>query len=188
MRSFRLPLLVALVQFIQFSVTIPVVDPPLASHPSPIEAPNELIRRTAEAAYTELQRSDGLTHLEQRDAPGIRVSVPGTETYIILRIAGGITSTVVEALVGTAVAAIAARLRVQGDGILRGGRFDYLGRNAAALHVVNANNHQTTLGVLGAAMSAVQSWMQSNSWMSCSFDIYDGPNMVGQGIITPGGG
>ncbi|KAI4130039.1 MAG: hypothetical protein LQ347_003532 [Umbilicaria vellea] len=188
MRAFHLPLLTALVHLIPFSVTTPIIDPSLAGDTFSVETPNALIRRTAEATDPELQRGGGITCIDRRDPPGIRVGVPGTETYIILRVAGGITSTVVESLVATAVASIATRLRVQGDGLLRGGAFDYLGRNAAALHVVNANNHQTTYGVLVAALSAVQSWMQSNSWMSCRFDIYDGPNMVGQGVISPGGG
>ena len=106
----------------------------------------------------------------------------------MLRVTGGIASSVIPALLSAALSNIATHLQRQGDGLLPGGRYDWLGRNAAALYVENANNHQTTFGVLLQAVRAVQSWMGENRWVSCTFEIWDGVNQVGVGRITPGEG
>ena len=47
----------------------------------------------------------------------------------------------------------------------------------------NANNHQTTWGVLGAAIEAIAGCMDQNGFGGGSFNIFDGGNEVGEGII-----
>lgn len=49
----------------------------------------------------------------------------------------------------------------------------------------NANNHQLTWGVLKAAIDGLDDYFTSmGKWSDCEFDIYDGPNLVGQGILS----
>ena len=45
----------------------------------------------------------------------------------------------------------------------------------------NANNHQQTYGVLGAALNALNNYMFTEQIGTCTFSIYDGENMVGTG-------
>ena len=53
-----------------------------------------------------------------------------------------------------------------------------------ALNVVNSNNHQTTWGVLGAALTALEDYMQSmDKWGTAEFTIFDGTNEVGKGTL-----
>lgn len=184
MQAFSLPLLVALVHFVQISFTLPVIEPSSAGYTSSLKAPDAIIRRIAEPIHLDLQQHGGSTDIQRRHSEGIRVNVPNSQTYILLRTSTSIATRIGQSLLATAIADVVNSLHVQGDGLLHGGRFTYLGRNAVALYVANANNHQTTYGVLLAALTAVQTWMQSNSWMSCAFDIYDGNNMVGEGTIT----
>lgn len=188
MRAFSLPLLVALVHFVQIGFTLPVIEPSSAGYTSSVKAPDAIIRRVAEPIDLDLQQHGGSTDIQRRHSEGIRVNIPNSQTYIILHTFNSIATRVIQSLLATAIEDIVNSLHVQGDGLLHGGRFTYLGRNAVALYVANANNHQTTYGVLLAALTGVQTWMQSYGWMSCAFDIYDGSNMVGEGRITSGGG
>ncbi|MCJ1302018.1 hypothetical protein MMC08_004819 [Hypocenomyce scalaris] len=49
----------------------------------------------------------------------------------------------------------------------------------------DANGHQTTLGVLGAAVGALQNYMSGQGYGAAVFDIYDGKNQVGTGTFAP---
>lgn len=52
------------------------------------------------------------------------------------------------------------------------------------LKVSNSNNHQTTWGVLRAALLALEDYMQSqDSWGTAEFTIFDGKNEVGKGTL-----
>ena len=72
-----------------------------------------------------------------------------------------------------------------GDGpISPGGWYNAEGMNNLWLHTWNANNHQTTWGVLKAACSALLDYMTANNdYGSATFEIYDGANQVGEGTI-----
>ena len=62
--------------------------------------------------------------------------------------------------------------------------YDATGNYGVELLVTNANNHQTTWGVLGAAVSAVGQWMlNTNGTGTVSFEIVDGTNEVGMGQV-----
>lgn len=72
--------------------------------------------------------------------------------------------------------------------MVEGGLFQWAGAERLMLRIVNANNHQLTWGVLGAAIDALGEYMNQavtgpgESW----FSIFDGRNEVGTGTITEG--
>lgn len=76
------------------------------------------------------------------------------------------------------------RILQEGDGVLEHGTFNQLGANAVSLQVWNANNHQTTYGVLSSALTVLHQWMSANQFVATSFNIYDGNNQVGTGAIN----
>lgn len=55
--------------------------------------------------------------------------------------------------------------------------------NELAVHVWNTNNHQITYGVLGAVLTSMIEFMQVHGWGAAFFEIWDGPNLVGFGIL-----
>ena len=73
-----------------------------------------------------------------------------------------------------------------GDHEIAGGAFHWVGENGFDLRVRNANNHQTTYGVLGAAMSALADYMGEYGHAAGTFSIHDGTNIVGAGEIGSG--
>lgn len=64
-----------------------------------------------------------------------------------------------------------------------GGTAGSLAPGQLAVHVCNANNHQVTYGVLGAVLSSMIEFMQANGWGTATFEIWDGPNLVGGGVL-----
>lgn len=78
------------------------------------------------------------------------------------------------------------QLETRGDGLLNNGVFDYISdATGLTLQAWNADNHQTTWGVLGAAITAVLDCMATNGFGGASFHIYDGENLVGIGRVGP---
>lgn len=69
------------------------------------------------------------------------------------------------------------------DGPLSGGHFNWNGENGLVLNAWGANNHQTTYGVLGAAIKALTSYFDAHGYGRATFLIFDGPNQVGEGIV-----
>lgn len=66
----------------------------------------------------------------------------------------------------------------------QGGIFQWLGQESLALEVANANNHQTTYGVLAAALMALWHYMEATGDVErASFAVYDGRNLVGNGWV-----
>ena len=52
------------------------------------------------------------------------------------------------------------------------------------IDVSNANNHQVTYAVLRAAVAALRDYMaQEGEYGTLVFDIWDGNNQVGKGVI-----
>lgn len=70
-----------------------------------------------------------------------------------------------------------------GDGPLSGGHFGWVGDNGLVLNAWGANNHQTTYGVLGAAIKALSGYFDAHGYGRATFLIYDGQNQVGEGIV-----
>ena len=75
-------------------------------------------------------------------------------------------------------------IRKLGDGLLTGGLFQWSTTTDYVLQAWSNNNHQTTWGVLGAAVTALINYMTArNIYGAVSFFIYDGFNEVGAGQI-----
>lgn len=47
----------------------------------------------------------------------------------------------------------------------------------------NANNHQITYGVLGKALQAMADWMFLNGDALVKYEVWDGDDMVGRGLV-----
>lgn len=70
------------------------------------------------------------------------------------------------------------------NGYLTNGEFMMDGPNAVAIRVWNTNNHQLTVAVLGAAVSALHNYMKlHNNFGAATFYIWDGMNEIGAGLI-----
>lgn len=75
------------------------------------------------------------------------------------------------------------QIQTAGDGLLHDGTFNYMSSTGVGLQAWNADNHQTTWGVLGVAISAVLDCMATNGYGGAGFHIYDGENLVGIGLV-----
>lgn len=75
---------------------------------------------------------------------------------------------------------------------MAGGSFQ-LTVNSMMVEIWSVNNHQVTWGVLGSALWGLRKYMESDGlWGNAWFQIYDGSNLVGTGILVlaqsrPGG-
>lgn len=69
-----------------------------------------------------------------------------------------------------------------GDGPLRNGQY-FSSLEQTGVRVSNANNHQTTWGVLAAALTALSDYMSLTAFGEATFTIHDGGNLVGQGFV-----
>lgn len=77
---------------------------------------------------------------------------------------------------------VSGRLESVGDTVISNGLFDWE-NHGHSLRVWHANNHQTTWGVLGAAIEAIADFMTQYGFAGATFYIYDGGNEVGEGIL-----
>lgn len=98
-----------------------------------------------------------------------------------------ISGNIVQSLLENAALYVLNLIVRGGDGPLHNGMFNFPGMNDVTLQVWNANNHQTTYGVLGGAIGALHDWMSNNAYGSVSFGIYDGDNQVGNGVVNGAG-
>ena len=80
---------------------------------------------------------------------------------------------------------VVAHISTSGDGLVPAGMFQVSnGATGMELLCVNAENHQITWGVLGAALNALEDFMNSNQiWSAATFGIFDGENQVGVGSL-----
>ena len=78
-----------------------------------------------------------------------------------------------------------SHIAIHGDGLIADGQFNWAGAAGLVLRTANANNHQQTWGVLGAALDALGAFTQQNQMVAGAaiFSIFDGMNMVGLGSI-----
>ena len=74
------------------------------------------------------------------------------------------------------------------DGLVPGGSYTGTGAgNLLSIRMVNCNNHQLTVGVARAAIIALKDYMsKENDYGWVNFQIWDGDNQVGLGMLTPG--
>lgn len=144
------------------------------------------------------------SHMERRhNTKTILWCAPGSRTYIILEIVASTAGTAVQALLETAHTAIMTRIENIGDGPVSSGVFRIGGDENIVLYTRNANNHQQTWGVIGAALGALQDYMNHNgelpNWPvekgrfntnndllgfgQAAFDVFDGENEIATGTI-----
>ena len=104
---------------------------------------------------------------------------------MVISLGQSISGNAVRTMLDQAHGDILQTIQKSQDGVIRDGLFDATGSNNLFLRVANANNHQTTYGVLGAALEAVHGFMSSKNryYGKATFSIFDGTNQVGQGVI-----
>ena len=115
---------------------------------------------------------------------------PDTQTYVVLTTSATVAASAVQNLLTGCQNIVEHHIETVGDGLLSDGAFDYLSvATGVAFQAWNADNHQTTWGVLGAALAALVDCMGVNGYGAASFNIYDGDNLVGIGRVgsTPSG-
>lgn len=117
----------------------------------------------------------------------IIVGVPNTQIHVAITTGIQLTAVVVSNLLLSAMGNIVNRILQTGDGNLEHGMFNQVGANAVSVQVWNANNHQTTYGVLGGVLGALHEWMVDHQFTAASFGIFDGANQVGNGVINGAG-
>ena len=68
---------------------------------------------------------------------------------------------------------------------MAGGAFHFLGAQGLFINMWNANNHQTTWGVLRAAVTVLEDYM-SKGFGTAEITIWDGVHQVSQGVLGKG--
>ena len=99
-----------------------------------------------------------------------------------------ISETGVIGLLSSAYANVLEHIQRLGDGTIQtfaNGRIYHLhGAYDLTLTVFNTNNHQTTWGVLAAAILALVDYMAGHgTFCAAAFTIFDGENEVGTGSV-----
>lgn len=81
---------------------------------------------------------------------------------------------------------VVEHLHSSGDGLLPNGLFHQIDSvTGLDLLCVNTDNHQITWGVLGAALSALEDFMNEHQiYTAARFSIFDGIALVGVGSIA----
>ncbi|MCJ1297451.1 hypothetical protein MMC08_000237 [Hypocenomyce scalaris] len=112
---------------------------------------------------------------------------PSSATYIIVSAAYSLPGAGLAGLLEAVSMSITSQLQGPGDTVIPTGQFSYLVPQSAgvstAMHVWNINNHQTTWGVLGAAIEALNDYFKCTQWAAATFYIWDGLNEVGMGVV-----
>lgn len=96
---------------------------------------------------------------------------------------------VISDLLDQAITYVQNYISTNQDGLIGSSGYRRLGGDAITLSAYDANNHQLTWGVLGAALQAVRDFMSQsgNSFGMVYFAIFDGENQTGEGRIGHGG-
>ena len=81
------------------------------------------------------------------------------------------------------------RIQDRGDGFVDGGVYTWgpLRSGALTASFINADNHQLTYGVVRSAVAALRDYMaREGEYGLMMFDIWDGDNQVGTGLLGYG--
>ncbi len=122
---------------------------------------------------------------------GIIWCAQGSQTYVVVKVGWQIATTNVFTLLNQAYDLTVSQIQAQGDGLLYplpygqiGSVFNLFDAYGLTLNVVNANNHQTTWGVLGAACWALRDFVAVRGpFATLEFTIFDGVNEVAVGTL-----
>lgn len=110
---------------------------------------------------------------------------PNSETYVVLHITSAIAGHVMQAMLTLSFEYVLKYIELLNDGVIPGGIIRWVGEDDLLLTVKNAENHQVTWGVLGAALIALGDYMSKFGYGAATFAIFDGGSQVGQGTIGP---
>ena len=125
--------------------------------------------------------SDGL---EVRvDTKPVLWRAQGSQTYVSITPVYQIGGNAIMNMVDAAALYVYSYVSNLGDGPISGGHFSWEGDQGLVLNAWSANNHQTTYGVLGAAIKALTSYFNAHGYGRVTFLIFDGKNQVGEGIV-----
>lgn len=90
-------------------------------------------------------------------------------------------------MLNNAFNSIYAHLMTDGDGLVAGGYWHFVQQITTynvGVVVMNANNHQITWGVMGAAMQGLSGYMRTGQmYGAATFDVWDGVNQVATGVV-----
>ena len=108
---------------------------------------------------------------------------PGSSTYVVLTPVYSIGGNAIVQMIEAASTYVYSYISNMGDGPISGGNFGWVGEGGLVLNAWSANNHQTTYGVLGAAIGAISNYFDQNGYGRATFTIFDGENEVGEGFV-----
>ena len=131
------------------------------------------------------RRGLALSSLEFRaETDNIIWCAAGTRTYVILSMTGNTAiGTAVRAILSAASTYVGAYLSEMGDGVVSNTGVSWPGNAGVGFVTWNANNHQTTWGVLGGAVTCLNDYMSQYGYGEATFTIVDGGNIVGRGYV-----
>lgn len=110
---------------------------------------------------------------------------PDTQTFITFAVTHHVAPQPLYEILHDAYGSLVSHLSQHGDSVIATGSFDWPVGGQVVLRIINANNHQTTWGVMASAIWALADWMHMNGiFAGGTFDIYDGPKQVGTGRIS----
>lgn len=124
--------------------------------------------------------------LDRRDNRPIRWCSPHSETYVVLVTTEGSPPNDVSLVLISGRDSLRRRIQTRGDGLIPDGSYLWGRRDNTGVlfRAYNANNHQLTYGVVCAALEALLDYMRQAGFSGARFDIYDGQNKVGEGVIS----
>ncbi|MCJ1301924.1 hypothetical protein MMC08_004725 [Hypocenomyce scalaris] len=158
---------------------------------APVANPSSLSERTLYCSNIPNQvagspSSKRTLHSPRAPAYAYCVRSLGNRTFILITFTSLYPAGPISQMLNTAMEFVTNAVNTSGDRNIPGGFFQVRYANLL-LRVQNANNHQVTYGVLGAALIALGDWMQEQGkWGALTFEVWDGDNQVGSGGI--GGG
>lgn len=104
-------------------------------------------------------------------------------TYIVLSAGRALTRAITYPTLAEAYEIVEDHIAKVGDGTLLSGAFSFELQQCALISVWNANNHQTTWGVLRKSIVALADYLEVSGYTEVTFNIYDGKNQVGSGRL-----
>ncbi|MCJ1303986.1 hypothetical protein MMC08_006797 [Hypocenomyce scalaris] len=108
---------------------------------------------------------------------------PGGQTYIVFHTITTVAGPAITNLLQDCSEWITRIIANDGDQPIHTGSLVW--GSSPVVVLWNANNHQLTYGVAGAAIAALRDYMmQEDVCGSLSFDIWDGANQVGAGLVA----
>ena len=109
---------------------------------------------------------------------------PNSKTYVMFKAVTPVAGMIIHELLDEAYDTIQGTMDLMGDRLIPGWGMDWTAADFS-FRVSNANNHQITMGVLGAAIDALRDYVFKEGGGTLAFDIWDGDNQVGVGSIEP---